>query len=73
MKPQNPQTSLIPVFNIGNQLIETLGLGGRNSLLQQAVSALRDVNVAESERRLDDFPHRAGNPQDMLGQSIHIP
>ena len=46
---QDPQTSLNPVFTIGNQLMESLGLArkeGRKNLIQRAVEALRNVNVA---------------------------
>ena len=46
---QDPQTSLNPVFNIGNQLMESLSLThkeGKKNLLQRAVDSLRNVNVA---------------------------
>ena len=69
---QDPQTSLNPVFNIGNQLMEALGMArkeGRKNMVARAVDALRNVNVAAPERRLDDFPHQmsGGMKQRVVG------
>ena len=69
---QDPQTSLNPVFSIGNQLMESLGIGnneGRKNLLERAVESLRRVNVAAPERRMDDFPHQmsGGMKQRVVG------
>ena len=69
---QDPQTSLNPVFTIGNQLLESLALARREpsrNLVQRAVEALRRVNVAAPERRLDDFPHQmsGGMKQRVVG------
>jgi oligopeptide/dipeptide ABC transporter ATP-binding protein len=69
---QDPQTSLNPVFTIGNQLMESLGLvhkEPRKSMIERAVEALRNVNVAAPERRLDDFPHQmsGGMKQRVVG------
>jgi oligopeptide/dipeptide ABC transporter ATP-binding protein len=69
---QDPQTSLNPVFTIGNQLREALGIhqsGGRKDMLGRAVDALRNVRVAAPERRLDDFPHQmsGGMKQRVVG------
>ncbi len=69
---QDPQTSLNPVFTIGNQLIEALGMArkeGRKSMLARAVQALRQVNVAAPERRLEDYPHQmsGGMKQRVVG------
>ena len=69
---QDPQTSLNPVFNIGNQLMESLALThkeGRRNLWQRAVDSLRNVNVAAPERRMDDFPHQmsGGMKQRVVG------
>ncbi len=69
---QDPQTSLNPVFTIGNQLREALGIhqtGGRKDMLAKAVDALRNVRVAAPERRLDDFPHQmsGGMKQRVIG------
>ena len=69
---QDPQTSLNPVFNIGNQLIEALGVArkeGRKNMVARAVDALRNVNVAAPERRLEDYPHQmsGGMKQRVVG------
>ncbi len=69
---QDPQTSLNPVFTIGNQLMEALGMArrdGRKNMLTRAIDALRGVNVAAPERRLDDFPHQmsGGMKQRVVG------
>jgi oligopeptide/dipeptide ABC transporter ATP-binding protein len=69
---QDPQTSLNPVFNIGNQLMEALGVArkeGRKNMVARAVDALRNVNVAAPERRLEDFPHQmsGGMKQRVVG------
>ena len=69
---QDPQTSLNPVFTVGNQVIEALGTheGGRNrNLFDRAVDALRSVRVAAPERRMHDFPHQmsGGMKQRVLG------
>ncbi len=69
---QDPQTSLNPVFTIGNQLIESLALARSESsknLVQRAVEGLRRVNVAAPERRMEDFPHQmsGGMKQRVVG------
>ena len=69
---QDPQTSLNPVFTIGNQLIEALGTHeklGRSSMVARAVAALKNVKVAAPERRLEDFPHQmsGGMKQRVIG------
>jgi oligopeptide/dipeptide ABC transporter ATP-binding protein len=69
---QDPQTSLNPVFTIGNQLLEALGEArkdGHSGMLRRAVDALRSVNVAAPERRLQDYPHQmsGGMKQRVVG------
>ena len=69
---QDPQTSLNPVFTIGNQLREALGIhqsGNRKDMLGKAIDALKNVRVAAPERRLDDFPHQmsGGMKQRVIG------
>ena len=69
---QDPQTSLNPVFTIGNQLVEALGIhsrGDRKAMLERAVDALRSVRVAAPERRMHDFPHQmsGGMKQRVIG------
>lgn len=68
---QDPQTSLNPVYTIGNQLVETLGLkkGLHGNLKNEAEQSLRKVRVAAPERRLEDFPHQmsGGMKQRVVG------
>ena len=69
---QDPQTSLNPVFTIGNQLVEALRIhqrGDHKEMLRRAVDALRSVRVAAPERRMDDFPHQmsGGMKQRVIG------
>jgi oligopeptide/dipeptide ABC transporter ATP-binding protein len=69
---QDPQTSLNPVFTIGNQLIEAIKIhhrDGRRSLVQRAIDGLKQVRVAAPERRVDDYPHQisGGMKQRVVG------
>jgi oligopeptide/dipeptide ABC transporter ATP-binding protein len=59
---QDPMSALDPVKTIGRQLIETLrqhdrGLS-RKTARRAAAELLRDVEVPDPERRLEDFPHQ---------------
>lgn len=57
---QEPMTSLNPVRSIGAQIIETieenLGLS-RSQARTRAIELLKEVGVADAERRLKQFPH----------------
>ena len=56
---QDPQTSLNPLYTIGNQLREALGQAHKEStknMIRRAIDALRSVNVAAPERRMHDYP-----------------
>ena len=69
---QDPQTSLNPVFSIGNQLVEALRIRYRDAakaLWRRAEEALRRVKVAAPAERLRDFPHRmsGGMKQRVVG------
>lgn len=69
---QDPQTSLNPVFTIGNQLLEAIGIHHKErsqSLLSRAIHALTQVRVAAPEQRVDDYPHQmsGGMKQRVVG------
>ena len=70
---QDPHTSLNPVFTVGNQVFEALQINQpgepRASLLKQAIGALKKVNVADAERRMDAYPHQmsGGMKQRVVG------
>ncbi len=69
---QDPQTSLNPVFSIGNQLIEAIQIhhdDGHKSLVRRAIDGLKQVRVAAPERRVDDYPHQmsGGMKQRVVG------
>jgi oligopeptide/dipeptide ABC transporter ATP-binding protein len=70
---QDPQTSLNPVFTIGNQLIEAINIHHHNnadrSLVQRAIDGLKQVRVAAPERRVSDYPHQisGGMKQRVVG------
>lgn len=58
---QDPMTSLNPVFTVGDQLVETIRLHRRLSTRdarEVALQALRDVQIAVPDRRMDDYPHQ---------------
>ena len=69
---QDPQTSLNPLFTIGNQIAEVLTKdptvpGG--GVMQQAVEALRKVKLAAPETRVRQYPHQlsGGMKQRVVG------
>jgi oligopeptide/dipeptide ABC transporter ATP-binding protein len=69
---QDPQTSLNPVFTVGNQLIEAIRMHYRErsrALLQRAEQALRMVKVAAPATRLHNYPHQmsGGMKQRVVG------
>jgi oligopeptide/dipeptide ABC transporter ATP-binding protein len=58
---QEPMTSLNPVYTVGNQIAEAVGLhqnkGGKEAW-GDAVEMLRKVCIAEPERRAREYPHQ---------------
>ncbi len=69
---QDPQTSLNPVFTIGDQILEALRLhhpDGKRSLAVRAEDALRRVKVAAPEQRMRAYPHQmsGGMKQRVVG------
>jgi oligopeptide/dipeptide ABC transporter ATP-binding protein len=61
---QDPQTSLNPVFTVGNQLIEAIQIHHRDGH-----RSLKQVRVAAPERRVQDYPHQisGGMKQRVVG------
>jgi oligopeptide/dipeptide ABC transporter ATP-binding protein len=69
---QDPQTSLNPLFTIGDQLREAISRrtsGGRAEIMKQAVTALRRVEIAAPEQRVAQYPHQmsGGMKQRVVG------
>ncbi len=58
---QDPQTSLNPVFSIGDQLREAIFRRTNAStadVMREAVAALRHVDIAAPEQRIAQYPHQ---------------
>jgi len=58
---QEPMTALSPVYTIGNQIVEAIEQHREVTPAQareEAVAALREVGMAQPERRVDDYPHQ---------------
>jgi len=58
---QEPMTSLNPVYNIGEQILEAILLHQkvtRHKAIQIAVEALVDVGIADPANRLKEYPHQ---------------
>jgi len=58
---QDPMTSLNPSFTVAFQLMEAIGLhegGSRRARRARALALLKEVEIADAERRLDVFPHQ---------------
>lgn len=69
---QDPQTSLNPVFTIGEQLREAIfrRTGGRRvEIMKEGVAALRGVEIAAPEQRINQYPHQlsGGMKQRVVG------
>ena len=69
---QDPQTSLNPVFTIGNQLGEAISrrtAASHAEITRQAVAALHRVEIAAPEQRIAQYPHQmsGGMKQRVVG------
>jgi len=64
---QEPMTSLNPVLNIGEQIVEALQLHHPNmsdgEARDQAITAMKQVQIKNSEARFNDFPHQLSGGQ----------
>ena len=72
---QDPQTSLNPVFTIGDQLREAIfrrTRGRKAVVMREAVAALRHVDIAAPEQRIGQFPHQmsGGMKQRVVGAIV---
>ncbi len=57
---QQPQSSLNPVFKVGDQIAEVLNIHrslGKEAGWQRAIDLLKMVGIADAERRAQAFPH----------------
>jgi oligopeptide/dipeptide ABC transporter ATP-binding protein len=70
---QDPQTSLNPVFSIGDQLREAIERrrqgASLSEIMKEAVAALRRVEIAAPEQRIGQYPHQmsGGMKQRVVG------
>ena len=69
---QDPQTSLNPVFTIGDQLRESIAKlhpGQDDTVMRRVIEALRKVKLAAPEQRIDQYPHQmsGGMKQRVVG------
>ena len=58
---QEPMTALNPVLTIGAQVAEVFAIHGtatRREAREKTIALLRQVRLADPERRVDDYPHQ---------------
>ena len=58
---QDPQTSLNPIFTIGEQLIETIQTHlnlNTDDAKSKAVNLLKEVGIKDAEARFNNYPHQ---------------
>ncbi len=59
--PQDPMTSLNPVYTIGEQIMEAIELHQNvthKEARQRAIQVLKKVRMPDPPQRLDDYPHQ---------------
>jgi len=58
---QDPQTSLNPIFTIGEQLIETIQTHLKldaDQAKSKAINLLKEVGIKDAEKRFNNYPHQ---------------
>ncbi len=58
---QEPMTSLNPLYSIGRQIAESVEIHqglNRNQAMARALEMLKRVQIADAERRLNEYPHQ---------------
>ncbi len=59
--PQDPMTSLNPVYTVGAQIMEAIELhqnASKKQARQKAIDVLDRVRIPEARSRVDDYPHQ---------------
>ena len=59
--PQEPLTSLNPLYTVGDQIMEVITLHqgvSKKEARKRAVDMLKQVNIPEAEKRIDEYPHQ---------------
>jgi oligopeptide transport system ATP-binding protein len=59
--PQDPMTSLNPVYTVGDQIMEAIELHqkvDRKEARKRAIAVLEQVRIPQAAARVDDYPHQ---------------
>jgi oligopeptide/dipeptide ABC transporter ATP-binding protein len=59
--PQDPMTSLNPVYTVGDQIMEAIELHqkvDRKEARKRAIAVLEQVRIPQAAARIDDYPHQ---------------
>jgi oligopeptide/dipeptide ABC transporter ATP-binding protein len=59
--PQDPMTSLNPVYTVGDQIMEAIELHqkvSKKEARKRAIEVLDKVRIPEASQRIDDYPHQ---------------
>lgn len=59
--PQDPMTSLNPVYTVGEQIIEAIVLHqkvSKDEARKRAIESLEKVRIPQANTRLDEYPHQ---------------
>src|SRR5512144_1606734 len=58
---QDPMTSLNPVYNVGDQIVEAIMTheqASKQDAKRRAIELLRQVGIPNASQRVDDYPHQ---------------